>query len=195
MRGEGETIYQKAISNLTSAPDERTNARGRRGGMSERGCGKKTGRIIIMGGERRGRNTSPTEAFPSFLSWQYNGRVRDFLIGSGKLLLGRSSIQALTWLDNVLWSVSSNRQKVLELRFFLVFLWSWETSQRNNLTEKRIGPTSIPKQRYRCSPQLRRDGKTDDAGDAADAYDGGAWVVQHRGASVYHSEMMTTICD
>ena len=163
------------------------------------GAAKKTGRIIIMGGERRGRNTSPTEAFPSFLSWQYNGRVRDFLIGSGKLLLGRSSIQALTWLDNVLWSVSSNRQKVLELRFFLVFLWSWETSQRNNLTEKRIGPTSIPKQRYRCSPQLRlhviaSDGKTDEAGDA-DAYDGGAWVVQHRGASVYHSEMMTTICD
>ena len=44
------------------------------------------------------------------------------------------------------------------------------------------------------TPMSWSDGKTDDAGDA-DAYDGGAWVVQHRGASVYHSEMMTTICD
>ena len=96
MRGRegGETIYQKAISNLTRAPAEMRNQRASEEGVVKNGA---------HNNNRRGEEApSPTEAFSSFLSWQYNGRVRDFLIGSGKLLLGRSSIQALTWLDNVL---------------------------------------------------------------------------------------------
>ena len=88
MRVRGETIYQKAISNLTRAPAEMRNQRASEEGVVKNGAHNNNRR-----GEKR-EAPSPTEAFSSFLSWQYNGRVRDFLIDSGKLLHGRSSVQA-----------------------------------------------------------------------------------------------------